>query len=49
MSEWLSKCCGEPPDTRFSFDDYMTNTPIGNCNKCKDRTSFHKENKNGND
>tara|TARA_R100000808_G_C2147107_1_gene155029 strand:+ start:211 stop:363 length:153 start_codon:yes stop_codon:yes gene_type:complete len=38
--EWLSACCGAPPDYRFQFDSFMNNEPLGICSECQDHTHF---------
>ena len=48
-NEWLSVCCGAPPDRRFQFDTFMTDEPIGICEECQDHTTFIQGDDDGDD
>ena len=43
MSEWLSVCCGAPPDNRFQFDTFMVKEPVGICSECQEHVNFKQE------
>lgn len=41
--EWISECCGSPPDEFFSLNFHFPAKPIGLCGDCKEHTSFDYE------
>jgi len=47
--EWLSVCCGAPPNYRFQFDTFMNTEPLGICSECQDHTHFTQGDDDGND